>query len=58
MPNVLGRFILQALCRVLHGHIMIRFASDKGKDEHGRGWYMCARCLRCEIIHDVPEEAQ
>ena len=54
---MLARFILQACCRVFHGHIMTKFGADKGSDGRPRSWYMCARCLRCEFLYDVPEIA-
>jgi hypothetical protein len=42
----------QVWCRVVHGHLMVKFGSDKD-DGHARAWYMCARCLKCEILHEI-----
>jgi hypothetical protein len=39
-------FIIQARCRIVHGHVMVCF----GADTEG-AWYMCARCLKCERLH-------
>jgi hypothetical protein len=54
---ILFRFLFQAWCRIIHGHIMLKFGEDMLCDGGTRSWYMCARCHRSEFIHDIPEIA-
>lgn len=48
-------FLFHLYCRILHGHIMVKFGSDRTMTGYRRDWYMCARCLRLEMFQ-IPEE--
>jgi hypothetical protein len=56
-------FIREAMCRIIHGHVMVMFAVDRGPlprevGDRKRAWYMCARCYHCEILGFLDEAAR
>jgi hypothetical protein len=47
------RFFGRLWCRVIHGHLMVKFAEDTDTQGRARTWWMCCRCLKCEILHQI-----
>ena len=44
-PQRADDWFRHAICRVVYGHVMVRFYEEKGE-----AWYMCARCNLCQIL--------
>lgn len=51
-------FFRELWCRIWHGHLMVQYAKGKGylpdsKEQQPIAYYMCARCLKTEAVHDI-----